>query len=102
MKNRGVRGLSNESEALAEEISNAVREHATSDIEIGVNEHGEMVISAVAKENEGQRTTIGTLDSIRTGVEAMVIAGLKRPDELPKLECTLERERQNVRSRQIE
>ena len=102
MKSRGVRGLDNESEELAEEIGNAVREHGTSDIEIAVNEHGAMVISVVAKDHEDQRTTIGTLDSIRTGVEAMVIAGLRRPDEIPELELALERERENVRARQIE
>ena len=102
MKSRGVRGLDNESEKLAEEIGNAVREHGRSAIEIAVDEFGAMVISVVAGGNEDQRTPIGTLDSIRTGVEAMVIAGLKRPDEIPELKRALERERENVRARRNE
>ena len=92
MRSVGARGLDDEASKLAKVLTTLNRTHGDGDVDPLISESGAMTVVHVSRQ-DGTRREVGTAASARVAAEALVLARLRRPEDLPALERTLEKER---------
>ena len=98
MRSVGARGLDDEASKLAKALTTLDRAHGVGDVELLVSETGAMTV-VHASNQDGELREVGAASSTRAVAEALVYARRRRPEDLPALERTLEKERQRKRAR---
>ena len=93
MRSVGARGLDDQASKLAKALTTIDQAHGDGDIDLLVSVAGAMTVMHVSKQ-DGERREVGTAASTRVVAEALVSARRHRPEDLPALERTLEKERQ--------
>ena len=92
MRSVGARGLDDEASKLAKALTTLDRAHGVGDVELLVSETDAMTVMH-ASNQDGELREVGAASSTRAIAEALVYARRRRPEDLPALERTLEKER---------
>ena len=92
MRSIGARGLDDEASKLAKGLTTLNRTHGDGDVDLLVSASGAMTVMHVSR-LDGTAREVGPAASTRVVAEALVYARLRRPEDLPTLERTLEDQR---------